>query len=89
MDNDVCRKECVEEKHVAIINSLENLEGFICRFESFVSKVKLCTEEDSPNVDESARGISLERFLIETPEDVSKMTSRLDKALLELAELLF
>lgn len=89
MENDLCKKECVEEKHVAIINSLKRLEEFICRLEGFVSKVKLCNNEDKPDDDQSARGISLENFLNETPEDIAKMTARMDKALTELIDLLF
>lgn len=85
--NDECKKECSEEKHVAIIDSLEKLEEFISMFENLVLRVKLANSDCAEK--KSSRDISLQRFLNETPEDISEMTARIDKALSELTDLLF
>ena len=88
MGNDVCKQECIEEKHVIIVDSLEKLEEFICRLEELVLRVKSANQEDGADVT-SNRGVSLQSFLADMPEDIAKMTARVDRALSELTDLLF
>ncbi len=88
MGNDVCKKECAEEKHVVIVDSLEKLEEFICRLEGLVLRVKSADQEDCSDTI-SNRGVSLQSFLADMPENIAKMTTRMDKVLSELTELLF